>query len=303
MDRLNSMKYFVAVVECGNFSAASRKLEIPKTTLNRGINSLEAYLGAKLFVRSTRKLCLTEIGKVYLNSCHAILDQVAQSEKMVSNKQQNPVGELTVTAPVLFGNIHVVPVINEFLKKYTDIKIRLLLEDRTVNIHEESVDLAIRVGELPDSNLVAKSVGSVSKITCASGEYLSKQGRPNNPQDLDRHSCISTDNLDGSKTWRFYSGKNEIDVSIRPRLYTNSTESAIKAACDGLGITRVLSYQAKHWIDLNKLELILEPYKGAALPVSLLFNKQNNLPFRLRLLIDYLHPKLKYSIEEANIAY
>ena len=184
MDRLESMSVFVAVVAAGSFSAASRQLRMPLPTVSRKVAEIESHLKAKLLVRSTRKLVLTEAGQAYVEDCKRILEAVTEAERGASGQYNAPQGELTITAPIVFGRSHVLPVVAEFLREYARVDVRLLLIDRALNLVEDRLDLAVRIGALADSRLVASKVGQIRRVVCASPNYLEEHGTPKTPQDL-----------------------------------------------------------------------------------------------------------------------
>jgi len=236
MDRLGSMAVFQAVVEAGSFSAASRKLAMPLATVSRNVSELETHLKARLLNRSTRKLTLTDAGREYLAACKRILEDVGEAERTVSGEFSTPKGELVITAPIVFGRLHVLPVIADFLKAYPEVDVRLVQSDRVANLLEEHVDLAVRVGALPDSNLSATRVAMIRRVACASPEYFAAHGAPDKPQDLSRHQCITFDALGSAYAWSFVVDGSQLLVPVRSRLVVNTAEAAIDAALAGVGI-------------------------------------------------------------------
>ena len=213
MDRLQAMKVLLAVVEAGSLSAASRRLKVPLATVSRRIGELEAHLGAKLLNRTSRSLDLTDAGRDYLAASRRILDDVAEAERAAAGEYAAPKGDLIITAPLVFGRLHVLPVVIEFIKAYPEVDIRLVLNDRIVSLAEDHVDLAVRIGEMPDSSLVAMRVGSISRIVCASPAYLAARGRPRHPAELAGHDCITFDNLMPAERWVFPQAGSEIAVA------------------------------------------------------------------------------------------
>jgi len=201
MDRLSAMSAFVAVVSAGSFSAASRGLRMPLPTVSRKVAELEMHLDAKLLVRGTRRLALTEAGETYLAACRRILDDLAEAERGASGEYQAPQGELVVTAPVSLGRQHVVPVAAEFLAAHPRVYLRLVLSDRPMNLIDEHLDLAVRVGDLPDSSLVAARIGQLRNVVCASPEYLRRRGAPKSPQSLLEHDCVTFSSLGATGGW------------------------------------------------------------------------------------------------------
>ncbi len=293
MDRLAAMSVFVAVVEAGSFSGAARRLRMPVPTVSRKVSQLEARLETRLLERSTRKLALTEAGLPYLAACKRILDEVAGAERGAAGEHQAPRGELALTAPIVFGRLHVVPVVAEFLQLYPQVNVSLTLADRTLHLLDEHLDLAIRVGELPDSTLVAARVGLVREVVCASPRYLAKRGIPKSPQQLVNHACVNFSGLTGAEDWRFGRGRDEQIIRIRSRLRVNTAEAAIDAAIAGVGLTRVLSYQAAAALEAGALSIVLKKYEPAPLPVSLVYNRQSLMPAKLRAFLDHATPRFK----------
>src|SRR5262245_42842777 len=207
MDRFAAMSVFNAVVSAGSFSAASRELRMPLPTVSRKVAELEAHLDAKLLVRGTRKLALTEVGEAYLADCRRILEALGEAERGASGEYNAPQGELVATAPVLFGRLHVVPVAAEFLAAHPEVDLRLVLSDRPLNLVDDHLDLAVRVGELPDSSLVAARVGQVRSVVCASPAYLERKGTPKSLAAIGEHDCVTFTALGSGEYWQFPEGE------------------------------------------------------------------------------------------------
>jgi DNA-binding transcriptional LysR family regulator len=293
MDRFDAMTVLLRVVEEGSFSAAGRRLGLPLTTVSRKIADLDRHLGARLVVRSNRSASLTEAGHAYVAACKRILDAVAEAELAASGAYTVARGELTVTAPVVFGRLHVLPVVTEFLAAYPEIDLRLMLADRFLHLHDDHVDLAVRIGALPDSSLTAARVGAVRLVSCASPGYLAAAGRPGVPQDLVGHSCITFGSFGKVDRWTFAGVAGETSVPVRSRLVVNTAEAAIDATVAGLGVTRVLSYQMAAARKAGLLEVVLQDFEPAALPVNLVFDAQGALPQKLRAFVDFATPRLR----------
>ena len=293
MDRLAAMSVFVAVVEASSFSGAARHLRMPVPTVSRKVSELEAQLAARLLTRSTRQLALTEAGTAYLAACKRILEDVAAAERGASGEYQAPRGELAITAPIVFGRLHVVPIVAEFLQLYPEVNVQLTLVDRSLHLLDEHLDLAVRVGELPDSTLVAARVGLLRKVVCASPDYLAKHGTPRTPPELANHECVSFSGLTGPEGWSFGTDRDEKPIRIRSRLAVNTAEAALDAAIAGVGLTRVLSYQAAAAAKAGTLVIVLRKYEPAPLPVSLVYSRQPLLPKKLRVFLDLAAPRLK----------
>lgn len=296
MNRLESMSILVAVVDSGSLSAAARRLGMPLATVSRKIGELESHLKTRLLLRTTRQLSLTEAGSSYVAACRRILEEIGEAERAATGEYASPKGELVVTAPIVFGRLHVVPVVAEFLAHYPEIDISLVLTDRVVHLMDEHVDVAVRIGELPDSTLVAMGVGSVRRVVCASPAYLANHGVPARPCDLTGHECISFEVLASKLAWVFGSGKSELSVPVHSRLAVNTAEAAIAAAILGVGLIRVLSYQVVDAIRNNALCVVLDTFESAPLPVSLVHKGQVPLPLKLRAFLDFLTPRLRTRI-------
>ena len=293
MDRLEAMSAFLAAVEAGSLSGASRKLGMPLATLSRKVSELETHLRTRLVTRTSRRLILTDAGRSYVAACKRILDDVREAERAAAGEYSAPKGELIITAPIVFGRLHVLPVLLEFLKTYPEIEVRLTLADRVVNLQEDHVDLAVRIGELPDSSLVAMRVGSIGRVVCGSPAYFAERGTPKRPNELSKHDCITFNGLTSPEAWIFPSEKGNISVAVHSRLIVNTAEAAIDAAIAGLGITRVLSYQVADAMRTGALVLALREFEPPPVPVSLVHAGQGRLALKLRAILDFAAPRLK----------
>jgi DNA-binding transcriptional LysR family regulator len=293
MDRLEAMSALLAAVEAGSLSGASRKLGMPLATVSRKVSELEAHLRTRLVTRTSRRLILTDAGRSYIAACKRILDDIREAERAAAGEYSAPRGELIITAPIVFGRLHVLPVVLEFLKTYPEIDVRLTLADRIVNLQEDHVDLAVRIGELPDSSLVAMRVGSIGRVVCGSPAYFAERGTPKGPDELRKHDCITFNGLTSPEAWIFPSGKGNISVAVHSRLIVNTAEAAIDAAITGLGITRVLSYQVADALRTGALLLALREFEPPPVPVSLVHAGQSRLALKLRAILDFAGPRLK----------
>lgn len=298
MDRLGAMSIFNAVVSAGSLSAASRHLRIPLPTVSRRIAALEAHLDAKLLIRGTRRLVLTDAGEAYLAACRQILEAVDDAERGAAGEYNAPQGELVITAPVTFGRLHVVPVAAEFLAAHDEVDLRLVLSDRSMNLVDDHLDLAIRVGELPDSSLVAIRVGSVRSVLCASPDYLERRGTPKSLAGLTTHDCVTFTALGAADTWHFPGGES---VRVRSRLVASTAEAALDAAICGVGLTRLLSYQAADAVKAGKLAVVLRKYEPAAAPINLVYVRERRLSGKLRAFLDFAAPRLRARVERTRI--
>lgn len=293
MDRFESMSVFVTVVSAGSFSAASRQLRMPLPTVSRKVSELESHLKARLLVRSTRKLVLTEAGESYVADCKRILAEVAEADRGASGEYNAPQGELIVTAPVVFGRLHVLPIVAEFLAAYPLVDVRLVLSDRSLNLIDESLDMAVRIGTVPDSRLVATRVGQIRSVVCASPAHLDKHGVPRSPEDLLKHDCVTFAGLTGADYWTF---REQQSIRVHSRLIVNTAEAAIDGAIAGIGFARVLSYQIAEAVKAGALTIVLKKFEPPPLPVSLLYIRETRLTAKLRAFIDFAAPRLRARI-------
>ncbi|MDE1914285.1 MAG: LysR family transcriptional regulator [Pseudomonas sp.] len=298
MNRLESMSIFVAVVDAGSLTAAARRLDMPLASVSRKVAELETHLKTRLLHRTTRQLSLTDAGASYLDACRRILEDISEAERAATGEYSQPRGELVVTAPVVFGRLHIVPVVAEFLAQYPEIDINLILTDRVVHLMEEHCDVAVRIGELPDSSLKAMQVGAVRRLVCASPAYLAARGVPAEPRDLAAHDCITFEVLASQGAWGFGAGKTGLSVPVHSRLSVNTAEAAIAAATLGVGVIRVLSYQVADALREEALAVMLEAFESAPLPISLVHKGQSPLPLKLRAFLDFVMPRLRARIAQ-----
>lgn len=301
MDRLESMSILLEAVGAGSLSAAARRLGMPLATVSRKVSELEEHLGTRLFNRSSRRLTLTDAGRSYVVACKRILEDVEEAERAASGEYSAPKGDLTVTSPIALGRLHVLPVTMEFLKAYPKIDIRLVLVDRVIDLLEEHVDLAVRIGELPDSALVATRVGSVRLVVCASPGYFAGRGTPRKPAEISAHDCVTFEGLAPPDAWTFRMGKSDESVAIRSRLVVTTAEAAIDAAIAGVGITRVLSYQIANAVRAGALKVALQEFEPAPRPVSLIHTGQRLLPLKLRAFLDFATPRIKAGLLQSGV--
>jgi DNA-binding transcriptional LysR family regulator len=293
MDRFESMSILVTVSKAGSLSAAARRLGTPLATVSRKVSDLETHLKTRLLNRSNRRVTLTDAGQSYVAACKRILEEVGEAERAAAGEYSAPTGDLTITAPIVFGRLHVLPVAIEFLKAYPDIDIRIALADRVVNILEDHVDLAVRIGELPDSSLRARRLGSTRRVVCGSPAYFAARGAPKSPAELGAHDCITFEGMMSADAWTFTIGKSDAAVAIHSRLVVNTAEAAIDAATAGGGITRVLSYQAAAAVRAGALAIVLQDFEQVPSPVNLVYPDQRLLPLKLRAFLDFAAPRLQ----------
>ena len=284
MDRIDAMQAFVAVADLQGFAPAARKLGLSPSAVTRLIAALEDRLGARLLQRTTRSVTLTDTGARYLERARRILSDVEEAEAAAEGERTQPSGRLVVSAPVGFGRLHVSPVMSAYLKRYHEVSAELRLADRMVNLVEDGIDLAVRIGHLPDSSLVARHVGEMRRIVVASKGYLKQRGEPDTPQAIASHETIQFGAV--TSDWRFVEGGREIRVACTPRLATNSADAAIQYAEQDGGLTRVLAYQAADAIRAGRLTIVLAKFEPPPLPIHIVYPTSRLLSAKVRTFID-----------------
>ncbi len=301
MDRLEAMRIFATVVELGGFSAASRQLRIPLSTVSRKVADLETYLGAQLLIRSTRTVSATDAGRHYYQDVRRIIDEVEEVEREVAGEFRTPKGRLQITGPTMFTRHILLPIANQFMRLHDEVTIRLYLTNTVTDLLEEHLDLGIRIGELADSTLVARHVGAVREVVCASPAYLDEIGRPDAPDDLSRHDCIAYDRANRPTSWRFRGPTGDrLDISLAPRITMNSIEGIVRTAIDGRGVAMIYAYQAAEDIAAGRLEVLLPEWEIAPHPVHLVYPHGRRLPQKVRAFIDFAQPLLRQRLREVD---
>jgi DNA-binding transcriptional LysR family regulator len=293
MDRLEAMSIIVAVNETGSFSAASRRLKTPIATVSRKVSELEARLKTELFQRSSRRMTLTDAGRSYIEACKRIIEQVDEAEREVTGEYRIPKGDLAATAPWGLGHMHLLPIAVEFLSAHPEIDLRLVLTDRVVDAAKENIDVAIRIGVLPDSSMIATRIGSIRVVVCASPAYLAARGSPKSLEDLKGHDCITVDELITPTSWKFLKNGRQVVTPIRSRLCVNTSEAAIQAAIAGAGLARVMSYKMQAANRAGALEIVLDPFEQEPLPVHIVYAPRTLVPLKLRTFLNWVTPRLK----------
>jgi len=286
MDRIDAMQAFVAVADLHGFAPAARKLGLSPSGMTRLIAALEERLGARLLQRTTRSVALTDVGKRYLERARQILADVDEAEGAVEGERTRPGGRLVVSAPIGFGRLHVSPVISEYLGRYPEVSVELRLSDLVVNLVEEGVDLAVRVGHLADSSLVARHVGEMRRVVVASPGYLKAHGEPRTPEAIASHQTIQFGAMSTPPDWRFGRAGSEVRVAPAPRFSTNSSDAAIQYAVQDGGLTRVLAYQAADAIKGGRLKVVLAKFEPPPLPIHIVYPTSRLLPAKVRTFID-----------------
>jgi DNA-binding transcriptional LysR family regulator len=295
------MSVLLAAVEGGSLSQASRKLRLPLATVSRKVSELESHLKASLLIRSSKGLELTPAGRSYVTAARAILEQVNEAERIAGGEYVEPKGDLVVTAPTMLGRMHVLPVVLDFMTAYPDVSVGLMLTDRVTHFLDDQIDIALRVGSLPDSGLIATRVGCLRRVMCASPGYLTSRGVPATPSDLTKHSVVAFAGVSETNIWSFWSGAEEISVFFRSRLSVTTIEGAIDAGLAGAGLVRATSYQVSDHVRAGRLALVLEAFEPQPPPVHLIYSQQNRLPLKLRAFMDFAVPRLRTRLEAAAI--
>jgi DNA-binding transcriptional LysR family regulator len=286
MDRIDAMQAFVTVADLKGFAPAARKLGMSPSGVTRLIAALEERLGARLLQRTTRQVALTDAGARYLERARRILSDVEEAESAAEGERTRPGGRLVVSAPNGFGRLHVSPVVSAYLQRYPEVSADLRLSDRMINLVEEGVDLAVRIGHLPDSTLVARHVGEMQRIVVASPDYLKRRGEPRTPEAIAEHDTIHFGAMTAEPEWRFVADDREVSVSRTPRFTSNSADAAIQYAESGGGLTRVLAYQAAASLKAGRLRMVLDAYAPPALPIHVVYPTSRLLSAKVRTFID-----------------
>jgi DNA-binding transcriptional LysR family regulator len=301
LDRLEAMSVLLAAVESGSLSKASRDLRLPLATVSRKVAELESHLNAALLIRSAKGLELTPAGRSYVTAVKSIMEQLTEAERAAAGEYTEPKGDLVVTAPMMFGRMHVLPVVTRFLEAYPDVSVGLVMTDRVAHFLEDQVDIALRIGPLPDSGLIATNLGTVRHVICASPGYLAASGAPSTLDSLAQHRVISFQSVSVLSRWVFESDGVEVNVSFRSRLSVNTIDAAIDAAISGAGLVRAVSYQIADHVRAGRLALVLEAFEPRPRPVHLVYDSQNRLPLKLRAFVDFAVPRLRQRLADATL--
>ncbi|MBJ2245114.1 LysR family transcriptional regulator [Pseudomonas haemolytica] len=292
MDRFHEMQVFLAVAEEQGFAAAARRLNTSPPSVTRAIAAMEQRIGTQLLARTTRSLHLTEAGQRYLEDCRRILAELDEAEEAAAGSYSIPCGHLAVTAPVLFGELFVAPVLGAYLDQFPLVNINALLVDRVVNMTDEGVDVAVRIGHLHDPGQQAIKVGEVRRVVCAAPGYLDQHGRPSRPEQLRDAKIVSASSSQLVSEWTFVDGRQPLTVPIEPRLVVTANNAAINLARLGWGMTRVLSYQVAAAVAAGELELVLETFEPEPLPIQVVFQKSSRVPAKVLTFVDFLAHRL-----------
>lgn len=296
MDRLETMRVFVAVAEEEGFAAAARRLALSPPAVTRAVTALEERLGASLLHRTTRIVRLTEAGARFLADCKRILAEIEEAEAAAAGAHAEPRGLLTVTASSLFGRMFVAPVLLDFLARHPLLSARTVFVDRIVDIVDEGIDVAVRISHLPDSSLTAARVGAVRRVLCASPGYLAQRGAPETPADLARLDAIAFGPVTPRDEWSFPSDTGTITVSPPTRLFVNTADVAIAAAVAGRGVTRVLSYMIEPDVRAGRLAIVLPGYEPPPVPIHVVHAEGRRAAARVRAFVDLAVERLRAAL-------
>jgi DNA-binding transcriptional LysR family regulator len=290
MDRWQAMRIFVKVAETASFANTARQLNMSAPAVTRAVAALEDLIGARLFVRTTRSVKLTEAGSRYFEDCRRILADIGEAEAAAGGSYAKPSGTLTVTASPMFGRIYVLPVITEYLDSHPAMTANGFFVDRPVNIVEEGIDVAVRIGHLPDSGLTAVRVGSVRRVVCGAPSYFEEHGIPTVPADLKAHRIAAATAAWASPEWRFADDQR---VTIHAALQCNTNDAAIAAVTAGWGLTRVLHYQIGPALVEGRLQIVLGDHEEPPLPIHVLYPEGRRAPAKVRAFVDLAVDRLR----------
>jgi DNA-binding transcriptional LysR family regulator len=291
MDKFRAMRTFIQIADAGSLTAAAWAMGASLPSVVRSLAAYETELGVRLFNRTTRRIALTDEGRQHLESCRQLLAALNDAEAALRDDATEPTGKLTITAPVLFGQMHVAPIVTRFVERHTQMRCRVMLMDRVVNLLEEGIDLGIRIGSLEDSNLVASKLGEIRRVVVASPAFLLANGHPEHPKDLLRANCVCV--VDHTPTWGlFRDGGKPFKLSVAGNLEFNHIAPAVQACVSGAGFGQFFSYQVAPFLDEGRLQTVLEHFEDTPRPIHLVYPHARHLPARTRAFIDFLRQEL-----------
>lgn len=296
MDRFEAMQLFVSVAERQSFAAAARSHALSAARVTRAIAALEQRVGARLLHRTTRAVRLTDAGASYLGHCKRILGEVEAAESLAATSHGALSGSLAITAPLLFGRLHVAPLVTEFLKRHPHVSMRAMFADQLLDFFEQNIDVAIRIAHLPDSNLRAVRVGTVRRVVCASPGYLRAHGLPRHPRELGEHETIGFSGMADTLAWTFSVRGRQERFPVRPRLVVNNADHAIAAAREGQGLTKVLSYQVADEVEHKRLRIVLAEHELEPVPVHVVHVEGKSSSTRVRAFVELAVEKLRLAL-------
>ncbi len=296
MDRFDAMQLFVSVAEQHSFAAAARRHAVSAARVTRAVAALESRMGARLLHRTTRAVRLTDAGAAYLGQCKRILGELEVAELLAASSHRELSGAVSVTAPVMFGRLHVSKVVTAFLQQHPRVSMRVMFEDHVLDLFERNIDVAIRIQHLPDSNLRAAPVGRVRRVVCASPAYLRANGMPRHPRDLAAHATIGFSDVADMQAWSFAIDGRQARVLLRPRLVANTADLALDAARAGHGCARLLSYQVKDDVEKKRLRIVLPEYELAPVPIHVVRVEGRDASARVKAFADYAALQLQAAL-------
>jgi DNA-binding transcriptional LysR family regulator len=286
MDRLQAMTAFLTVLDTGGFASAARKLNVSPSVVTRMVGELEDAMGVRLLTRTTRMVRVTDTGADYADRCRRILADIEEAELSATSLHGNPRGLLSITSSMLFGKMYVTPIVTDYLGRYSEVDISCWFLDRIVNIVDEGIDVAIRLGELPDSSMQAVRVGQVRRVVCASPDYLERHGTPRHPDELAAHAIVSASGVSSLSEWRFGIDERRQSVRVKPRMTTTTNDSAIVAVVAGLGLTQLLSYQVAQQIQDGTLKIVMAEFEPPPLPIHVIHREGRHVTRKVRTFLD-----------------
>lgn len=292
MDKLKAMQVFLRIADQGSLTAAARALDSSLPAVVRTLAALEESLHVRLFNRTTRRISLTEEGKHYLESCRQVLAAVEDAEAALLAEASEPRGELTITAPVLFGQMYIAPAVTRFVQRYEQMRCNVVLLDRVVNLTEEGIDVGIRIGQLEDSSLVALPLGSVRRMVVASPDFLKRHGSPKHPKDLLKTNCVLYSAATGP-WWTFHEHGKKFTVPVTGNLHFNHVAPVVEACAAGLGFGMFISYQVAPYLMQKRLKVVLEKFEAPPRPISVVYPHARLLPTRAKVFIEWIRQELK----------
>ena len=299
MDKFQAMSVFVEIAEQGSLTAAANSLGKSLPAVVRMLAALEENIQVRLFNRTTRRIALTEEGRIYLESCRKILTEIDESERVLGQHQVEPHGSITMTAPIRFGELYIAPSVTRFLERYPRVQIKLLLFDRLTNLLDEGIDLAVRIAHLEDSSLIAKHVGEIRQVACASPALIkSTGGVPKRPELLSDLSCVRCTSISSSPIWHFNDNGKRLDVQIDSSFTCNQVKTSVDACVAGLGYGVFFNYQVMPWVRNGELEIVLNNFEPEPLPLSLVYPHTRLMAMRVRALADWLAQDLKSTLAD-----
>jgi len=290
MDKLRAMTVFLKIADSGSMTSAAKTLAMSPPSVVRSLAALEAVLGVRLLQRTTRRMALTDEGREYRDHCRRVLAEVEAGEAALSARRFEPRGKLRLTAPVMFGRLHVARCVGDFIEHHPAVEVELLLLDRVVDLVEEGIDAAIRIGELPDSSLVATRVGQTRRTVCAAPQLLETTGVPNSPSELARLPTVSATGLAGSNEWRFAREKR---LTVKPALRTNQIDVALDACLRGLGFAQLFCYQVEAHLRGKRLVRVLEGFEPLPAPIQIVYPQARHLSANVRAFVDFASKRLR----------